>query len=248
MPNRSLRVALVQAAPIPGDVVANAAAAAKTILAERDARLVVFPELFLSSYDLALLAANADAWIAPRDPRLEPVRRACAETGATAVLGGALRAGDDRFIVAPVIGPGGDVGISYKEHIHGSERGHFRAGDACAPFEVDGWRVAIGICFDAAHPAHAERAAARGADLYAVSALYGIGEERRVDLHLGARAMDNRVFSVLANYAGKTGPYTSLGGSGAWTPTGNVQARVPHAEAAVLAVELDAAEVTRFRA
>ncbi len=38
---------------------------------------------------------------------------------------------------------------------------------------------------------------------HAVSALYMRGEERRCDLHVGARAMDNRVFSVLSNYVVK---------------------------------------------
>ena len=40
-----------------------------------------------------------------------------------------------------------------------------------------------------------------GADIYAVSALYTAGEDHRLALHLGARAMDNRMFSVLANLA-----------------------------------------------
>ena len=61
-----------------------------------------------------------------------------------------------------------------------------------------------GLCLDTAHPGHAERAAEAGADIYAVSALYTAGEDHRLGLHLGARAMDNRMFSVLANLGGTT--------------------------------------------
>ena len=180
--------------------------------------------------------------------RLEPVRRACAAHGVTAVLGAAHRTpAGEPVIAAPIIGPKGDVAISVKEHLHRSEETLFRPGVRAAPFEVNGWRVAIGICFDAAHPAHAERAARDGIDLYVVSALYTRGEERRCDLHLGARAMDNRVFAALANYAGTTGGHVSLGSSGAWGPDGGVVERAAGADAALVVVDLDPAQLARYR-
>ena len=41
-----------------------------------------------------------------------------------------------------------------------------------------------------------------------------------MDIHFAARAMDHRMFAVVANYAG-TGPgWESCGGSGAWHPNG----------------------------
>ena len=94
----------------------------------------------------------------------------------------------------------------------------------------------------------AKDTAAMGADVYVSSSLYAVGEERRSDLHLGARAMDNRVFTLLANYAGRSGPYESCGLSGAWTPTGEVLARVPDASEALLLVDLDPAALRPFRA
>jgi 5-aminopentanamidase len=250
MPAASLRLALVQASPVPGDVDANARAAGTTIAAaaERGAHLVVFPELFLTGYDLPLLAETPRAWLDERDPRLDPVRRACARAGVTAVLGAAHRtATGQRVIAAPIIGPRGDLEISVKEHLHGSEVASFVPGVPIAPFEAHGWRVAVGICFDAAHPGHAERAARSGADLYVGSALYVRGEERRSDLHFGARAMDNRIFAALANYAGTTGGHVSCGLSGVWEPSGDVVERAAGAESALLVVDLDPAKLARYR-
>jgi predicted amidohydrolase len=252
VPSSPLRVALVQSSSVPGDVSANALAAARTIAtaAAQGAGLVVFPELFLTGYDLDLLAKTPNAWLeAADDARLDPVRRACRAGGATAVLGAPFRGrAGEHLIAAPIVGPDGGTRLSFKEHIHGSEAEVFRAGEAEAPFEVNGWRVAVGICFDAAHPRHAERAAQGGAAVYAVSALYMHGEERRRDLHLAARAMDNGIFSVLSNYAGRTGVHVSCGMSGAWSPRGDVMAVVEGAGDAMLVVDLDPAQLAHRRA
>lgn len=59
--------------------------------------------------------------------------------------------------------------------------------------------------------------------------------------------MDNRMFSVLANYAGRTGDYDACGLSGAWSPTGEVIARVEGTGEAMLVVDLDPDQLARFR-
>src|SRR6202012_5795918 len=88
LPDPELRTAvpgplIVAVAPPPGvahDVAANARAHAAAIR-RAGARVVVFPELSLTGYELD--AAPVD----PADPRLTPIIRACADTGATALLG-----------------------------------------------------------------------------------------------------------------------------------------------------------------
>ena len=250
MPKEPLRVGIAQVKAVAGDVAANVERAASVIaeLAAKGAHLVAFPELFVTGYEPGLLRERADLWITAGDARLDPVRKACASAGVTAILGAPLRTSDGaQRITAPVVGPRGDVGISTKQYVHGSEAELFTPGEPLAPFEVHGWRVGVGICFDTAHPRHAEAAASGGADVYVSSALYWEGEERRSDLHLGARAMDNRIFSVLANYAGTTGGYRSCGGSGAWGPTGDAVARAKGAEEALLLIELDAGALKAFR-
>jgi predicted amidohydrolase len=251
VPKSSLCVALMQTSSIPGDVAANARAAERAIAsaAERGARLVVFPELFLTGYELAFITERKSSWIeSENDPRLDPIRNACRASNVTAIVGAPFRDPEGHgYITAPIVGSDGSTRLWFKEHIHGSESALFRPGAQGTPFEVGDWRVAIGICFDTAHPRHAERARQSGADLYAVSALYFRGEVRRCDLHLGARAMDNRMFSVLANYEGRTGEYESCGLSGAWSPSGEVIARVQGTGEAMLVVDLDPDQLARFR-
>jgi 5-aminopentanamidase len=251
LPGHPLRLALAQVEAVPGDVAANLAQAVDITrrAAGEGARLVAFPEVSLTGYELAFLAEGPEGWFTPADPRLAPLRGVCRDAGITAVVGGAvLEPEGTPRLAAFVLSPDGGLRCWHKQHVHDTERELFRPGVAGAPFAVDGWSVALGVCFDAAHPSHAADAAERGADLYLVTALYACGEERRVDLHLGARAMDNRMFSALANYAGTTGGFASIGGSGVWRPTGDVARRADGAEPALVVVDLDPGDLRRFRA
>lgn len=249
LPTQPLRVALLQGTARPGDIDANLDTIVSAVreAGAHAAGLLVCPELFASGYELPRLQANPRLWLTPEDSRLDGVRAACRAHGVTAILGAAVRTADGGYIAAPVIGSGGQIALSIKAHLHGSERELFAAGTPLLPIAVCGWRVAVGICFDAAFPEHSARAARNGGDLYAVSALYARGDERRVDLHLGARAMDNRMFTCLANYAGATGGHVSCGLTGAWSPSGDKVRSVEGAHDALVVTELDPLELARHR-
>jgi predicted amidohydrolase len=251
VPNRPLRIALAQTVAKAGDVDANLADALTLIhrAADDGAALIAYPELSLTGYELGFLAETRAGWFTADDVRLEPVRRTCAERRITAVLGAAVLDDDGTpRLAALVVGPGGGVDVWCKQHLHGAENALFRPRDAGPPFTVEGWQVSLAICFDAAQPAHASDAARRGADLYLTTALYARGEERRADLHFGARAMDHRMFAALANFAGTTGGHASIGGSGVWRPSGDVLRRAPDADPALVFADLDPDELRTFRA
>jgi predicted amidohydrolase len=171
--------------------------------------------------------------VAPADHRLDPIREICRRTGITAVVGAPFRDRDGTPRLASLaVHPNGAEEAGFKTHLHGEEQSLFEAGPGFEQgrgfeggqeplmLDVDGWKVALAICFDAAHPAHSGAAAAAGADVYAVSALYTQEEGHRLGLHLGARAMDNRMYGVLANLGGRTPLGPSCGLSGFWGPDG----------------------------
>jgi len=245
-----VRIALAQIAPAFIDVEANVRAAVRAIAtaADRGAELTAFPELSLTGYELDAIADTPSAWLSARDPRLDGVRRICAATRTAAILGAPWQDHEGRpRLAAIIVNPDGDVHASGKQYLHGPESTLFVADEPAPPFVVGGWRVAVAVCFDAAHPAHAAQAAAQGADLYIGSALYEVGQERRSDLHYGARAMDNRMFAAMVNYAGESGGYTSCGQSGAWSPTGDVLRRAPGSEETLLMVDFERSELEQFR-
>ncbi|WP_395402771.1 carbon-nitrogen hydrolase family protein [Arthrobacter sp. UC242_113] len=242
-----LTVSAVQYAALAGGIEANVPEHVRLIedADSHGARLVVFPELSLTGYDLPLLRGGnqfgggdqlrgadqfqgADQfhggggqWVGPADRRLDPVREICRRTGITAVVGAPFRGPDGTPRLASLaVHPNGAEEAGFKTHLHGDEQSLFEAGQEPLLLDVDGWKIALAICFDAAQPAHSGAAAAAGADVYAVSALYTREEGHRLGLHLGARAMDNRMYGVLANLGGRTPLGLSCGLSGFWGPDG----------------------------
>jgi predicted amidohydrolase len=220
----ALTLSAIQYTALDGGIAANVAEHIRLIedAADHGARLVVFPELSLTGYDLEGLV-DPERWVTAADPRLDGLREICRRTGITAVVGAPLREADGTpRLAALALHPGGELEAGYKVWLHGPERQSFRPGDRTVVLDLDGWRIALAICFDTARPVHAREAAEAGADIYAVSALYAAGEDHRLALHLGARAMDHRMFSVLANLGGSTVFGPSAGGSGFWGPDGLV--------------------------
>ncbi|GAA1395841.1 carbon-nitrogen hydrolase family protein [Kitasatospora putterlickiae] len=221
----------------PGTVAANAERHAAAVReAGAATRLVVFPEFSLTGYDLAAPVID------PSDERLAPLVAACAETGATALVGAPVAGADAREHIGTlaVTGAGASV-VCRKTNLYGREPGRFSPADAPAVLELDGRRLGLAICADAADPGHAERLVALGADVYVASTLYGAGAESLATkaARYPARAADNGVWVVLATSAGPSGEYgATSGGSGVWAPDGTEVVRAGTAPGEVLTAVL----------
>jgi predicted amidohydrolase len=231
-----LTVAVAQPLCVDHAVAANASLHAEAVLSAA-ARLVVFPELSLTGYDLAAPAVAAD------DPRLAPLVDACRSTGATALVGAPLRAEDGCEYIATLTVTGEGAAPAYaKMHLHGDEGLRFTSGKEPAVLEIDGWRLGLAVCRDAALPQHAAQTAALGIDAYVASTLYGAGPEQsaRRDGHMQERAATHGVWGVLSTAAGPSGEYRETsGGSGVWAPDGSSVAQATAKPGSVVTVTLN---------
>lgn len=210
-----LRIAVAQPRCLAYDVLVNAEAHA-TVVRAADARVVVFPELSLTGYELDALP------VAPSDERLTPIVDACADTGALALVG------------APVPGPsigvlavdGDGARVAYRKvHLHGREALHFVPGEP-AVIDVDGWRLGLAVCRDTGVPEHAAQTAALGIDGYVAGVVHA---EDEAEVH-GERARrvaaDHGVWVATAAFAGPTGGgfARTSGRSGIWSAAGELVA------------------------
>ncbi|MQM26675.1 carbon-nitrogen hydrolase family protein [Glycomyces albidus] len=218
-PRPPLSIALAQPDLRPGDVEANAAAHAEAIRAA-GARLVVFPELSLSSYAMSAPTVSLD------DPALAVVVDACAETGSVALAGAPL-VEDGRERISMVRFDGEGFAPVYRKMFPGeSEQGRFAAGDCVVVLELDGWRLGLAICRDSKLDAHIEATAALGIDAYVGGNLHDAEGAARRDARMPKLAAEYGIWVAMSCFAGPGSDYPDAsGGSAVWAPDGSLAAQ-----------------------
>lgn len=241
----TVRIATVQAEATPGAVELNIARAAQLVAesAEAGAELVLFPEAFLTGYDEATFGGtlpNLDdlTWLAP-------LQEAVDETGVIAVVNTALDDGHRRTLTDVLLAPGALPLPAYaKQHLHAPERTIFVSGARGYSFRIRDVEFALSVCYDANFPEHAAAASEAGATVYLNSGAYFPGGERRRDLHLAARALDNGIYVVYSGLIGA--PSDFIGGSAVFDPLGRRVASVDEREGLAIA-DIDPALVEDVR-
>jgi predicted amidohydrolase len=234
-----LRIAVAQPRCAAHDVAANAAAHGRSVRAA-DARVVVFPEMSLTGYELDA------APVAPDDERLAPIVAACADTGTLALVGAPLP-GPHIGILA-IDGDGARV-VYGKVHLHGSEAERFMPGTP-AVIEVDGWRLGLAVCRDTGIAEHAAKTAALGIDGYVAGVVHADHEAAVHGEHARRVAADHGVWVAVAAFAGPTGggfPRTS-GRSGIWSAAGALLAEASTAPDDIARAVLPGPQASSFAA
>jgi predicted amidohydrolase len=211
---------VAQPGTIRCDLATNVTEHATAVLAA-DARVVVFPELSLTGYEL-----DAPV-VSPSDHRLAPLIDTCRETGSVALAGAPARgwSGQDHIAMLAVDGAGARV-VYEKRWLGGAETERFTPGARPAVIEIDGWRLGLAICKDTGVAQHAADTAALGIDVYLAGVLEleddcGVQPERARTI-----ARDHSVWVAIASFAGATGGgYDDAAGRSAiWRPDGSVAA------------------------
>ena len=151
-----LRIAVAQPLCVAYDVGANAARHAATIRSA-GARVVVFPELSLTGYELDAPAITA------ADPRLTPVVQACAEAGTLALVGAPLQGESGQSHIAMLAVDGTGARVAYRKvWLSTEESNRFAPGSTPAQRRADRRRRARDRAALARHSADFREAASPG--------------------------------------------------------------------------------------
>lgn len=245
-----MRLALLQAAPISRD---PPRALARLEKAARDAAaagadLLLTPEMFLSGYDIG---AEAVATLAePRDGPLFDITSTIARKNNIHILYGYPEKHTDLvFNTVQLVSNQGVSRINYrKTHLFGDvDRRQFSPGERLGvPFELDGWRAALSICYDIEFPEVARAQAAVGAELLLCPTANMLPYDSVATRLVPARAEENTVFVAYANYCGAEGSFTYCGLSCVVGPDGEGIARAGRDEELLIA-DLDHGRIAEAR-
>lgn len=211
-----LRIAVAQPRCAAHDVGSNAFEHAAHVAAV-DARVVAFPELSLTGYELD--AERVD----PSDPRLRPVVEACAARRSVAFVGAPVAAHDGGRSIGMLRIDGAGASIAYRKMFLGAEETPcFVSGTRPAVVTIDGWRIGLGICKDTGVDEHASRTAELGIDGYLAGVCERAVDFRTVAARARRVAADHKVWVATASFAGPTGGGfdSTAGGSGVWSRDG----------------------------
>jgi predicted amidohydrolase len=215
----SLVIAAAQSASVRGDIAGNIETHLRfgEAAAEHGVQLLVFPELSLTGYELAIAREHR---VEPGSAVLDPLRDLAKKARMTIVAGAPV----SDYIAALAFRPDGTTLVYTKVHVHESELHVFKPGSGGSDLIVDDATVALAICADVSFPQHARHAAERGARIYAAGVMIDEpGYARKMPL-LKGYAVEHRMAVLMANYSGITGGEVSAGKSAIWAEDGAVVA------------------------
>lgn len=242
---RRVQVAVVQQVMPVGEVVGNREHLARVVEEHHDVDLVVFPEMYITGYDLAVLAARSSelAEHASTGPTALLIRELSQRHRLTIVVGVFERADDGTLYDSLLIAAPGDAPSVYrKSHLFPAELSVFTAGHDLPVVSTPTGVLGPQICFEHAFPAISTTQALAGAQILVIPSAVGDDHEHLIEVRTRARAQDNQVFAVAAN----SNSPGFCGHSMVVDPRGRVLAAAGH-EDVVLRATLDLGEIPAER-
>lgn len=244
-----MKIALWQTHPqgsIEGAVKALADVA-KTAAAE-GADLLVTPEMFVGGYNIgpSAVADHADLALKVMD-----ALAAIAATNHIALVVGLAMPGAPlpRNACVALDNKGAEIARYHKTHLFGDvDQAQFAAGDVlCSVFEINGWRLALAICYDIEFPELARVLALRGADLIVTPTANMVPFNSVPRRLVPARAEENALYIAYCNYVGSEGNFTYNGQSCVCGPDGQDLARAETQNDQLIFATMDRTQLDKSR-
>jgi predicted amidohydrolase len=246
-----MRIALGQHESVRGDVEANLARMERTITGSR-ADLVVFPELFLTGYgardEHKRLAEDLEG------PSVGRVKDMAKASGATVVFGMPERDTVKSGMVyntAVLVLPDGQV-FSYRKWSPANfgpfeEKIFFAEGQQLPVFDTPVGRIGMFICYDTFFPEIHKALALQGAELLVGISAGPFTSKAFFEAVLPARAIENGSVVVFCNLVGTQLQFPFYGGSQIIGPRGELVAKGPYFQDAIIVGEVNLKDVELTR-
>jgi len=232
-----MKIALYQGAGKPTKVDENLAIIQRQAAsaADRGAALIIFPELFLTGYNIGQtvqeLAEPADG------PSSQKTAQIARESGIAILYGYPERLDKTVYNSALLIDRQGNARVNYrKTHLYGSyEKSYFMPGDTLLISELEDLKIGILICYDVEFPEAVRTLTNAGADFIAVPTALMKDYCRVAEHVVPARAYESEIFVAYVNRCGSEGDTTYCGRSCLMGPDGREILRADISEELLIA-------------
>jgi predicted amidohydrolase len=214
--------------------------------ASRGASLVVFPEMFLTGYNIGYAVSSLAEPEA--GPSATEAGRIAREAGLAVLCGYPERWQGELYNSAFLVDRSGKAVAGYrKTHLYGRvEKRWFKPGDSLVIAELNGLRIGILICYDVEFPEAVRALALAGAQLIAVPTALSQPFDMVSRSLVPTRAFENQVYIAYAGMCGSEGDLGYCGLSCIVGPDGKDLARAGSGPALLLA-DVDLVAISRAR-
>ncbi len=214
-----LRVALAQIQSTKGDLELNFDKHLKWIknAAKQGADLIVFPELSLSGYEPEL----AEKLAVPIDePIFRDFQTIAEEVSITICVGLPLKTAEGLHISMAIIKPEEALSFYHKKYLHEDEEPFFKSRDGISKIVVNGYHIALAICYEISRSEHLENAIAGQPDLYIASVAKTKTGMDQAETLLSHYAQMHQIPFLLVNGIGPADNFVNDGRSFAYNQDG----------------------------
>ena len=218
------------------------------LAAEKDARVVCFPELFLTPWfprheekELLSLALDATSEL------LGQFQTVSATTKTVLIVPFFESAGDKYYNSAAVFDTGRLLGVYRKIHLPNlplyHEQFYFSPGDGGFPvFETSQGRIGVQICWDNLFPEGSRILALKGAEIILAPTAASINTHSLWERAITANAFANNLFIFRVNRVGAEGAISFYGRSFCAGPWGEMSSELAGGKEAIVIADVNPAE------
>jgi len=243
-----MRIAIYQGEGHPAGVAENLEIIRRAAFsaARQGAELIIFPELFLTGYNIGRAAHSLAE---PADgPSCRKAAEIARQAGIALLYGYSERSQDGYYNSALLIDRHGTPRAGYrKTHLFGSyEKTFFKPGDALSIAALEGLNIGILICYDVEFPEAVRALACAGADLIAVPTALMVDYCRVAEIVVPARAYESEIYVAYVNRCGSERDLIYCGRSCLIGPDGRDVLRAGLTEALLLA-DIDKSRIAEER-
>jgi predicted amidohydrolase len=204
--------------------------------------MVVFPEMVDTACEKNCIRSNASPWDEGPFPMLQSIAK---ETGICVVCGISELVEDRLYNAVAVVGPDGQLLSRYRKvHLITTtpyeEHRIFTAGDAFCMFDFKGLKFGVMVCYDLRFPEMARHYALRGACAILMPSAWPLYRLSHWKTLIAARAIENQMYMICPNRAGKDGDLEFGGASCIVDPWGEIVAAASEAGERLVAGSVDA--------